>query len=1721
MGFREEFRVCCSFDGMREASIRCLSRFSKSENDKIYRELDRGKKIIEEEKHLDGYLKSFGKMHKAKLNYAFGAFDQKLREILPQGIEIFDWGCGQGLATICLLDYLIEKGIAVNIKKITLIEPSEVATQRAEYVLNWYKYIYHYEFDIQVINKVFDDLKENDIQSNGQRRLHLFSNILDVEFDLVHFIDVFQKTCKGENYLICVGPYYSNSRRVDDFIAALSPDKIIASGNFNKGEFESTKDWTLSIKICSKKFSQNVESIGDIRKRINESYQNQQFFAGYILDCVSQTIKKLEHPEYAEDLLRSLSSFDVTCSSGSIKLPEELDPKLSVLNNILTRGLPTLAPIQIEERFAEVFKYSNKPSIDSPAIVYNSNGKLDGETVFSALHVIDPRFKLEQYNTEKLESDFEKDFIEAVANDNDTAYIVQALEPQRLLSTLVSVPDKNFAEDKRVDFSLQLPYYSAEGGNDNGFILEIDGYPYHSNIFNRIADKLRDKITGANEYKTNRIKDVSDRIFIHDWEKNSSAVLYLKHLKENYEKEISGEWKDVLEIVLSPLAIARIEKVLIEAVLTKKLDLTTDHWDILVVERDVPGAYMAIEDFKDSYSHICKLEGIDTTMPKINLTVVSTQEFKKSKLHLGNTTLDVPNNKYDICIDISMLLRDKVDALPLKVNATTSYIVRTSHYKHGDRKVYCAKNITYSPLVRKNNQGEYEEILERKEILTYFLKNIFRKREFRAGQIPILSRTLSGKTTIGLLPTGGGKSLTYQLSSMLEPGVAVVVDPLVSLMVDQVRGLNSIRIDSCSCINSNLEVKEKYRRLGEFEDGNVQIMLLSPERFMMENFRQSLVVMTKENNVYFSFGVIDEVHCVSEWGHDFRPAYLHLGRNMMTYMTNKTGTLPIIGLTATASFDVLADVERELTLGDLVQIDSDTIVRPEDDRRNELFYKVVEVKANFEKVGYRLIANDFWQIRSNVAHAKKEKVCHLLEEIPQALEYTNKINPKYAIPGLNKETFYNADEYGKYKNAGIVFCPHRKGSFGVNNLIVGNLIVSGFKSYLEHCNFLNIGSFIGGDDIVAVLKFNQDEQNIMVATKAFGMGIDKSNVRYTINVNHPSSIESFVQEAGRAGRDKKNAISYILYEPTECICLTEDKLQELYNGLNLKLEWPRNHKGEYILKDDFVDFGKSCGVAEDEVKRVKEYAESHGFFENDDKEIQMYFHNNSFRGAEKEKRMLHELRYNILSPTRNIDVIQQKLQDIIENTDVILEIDNNNNAIRVKSKGNPGKSYGCLYLTNFSYTTSILDFPSGVCNEVLGNLTELVSNNPIHTIDWLMQPITDEGIYTVLSTMQNGEYTYVVVTFENSLQADGTRRNGEINQARKQIAQQKGWNDVNVFWNGIGDFRELVQLIADISNDPRWIQNISNTGIYGPLIRAFCKKRDKNDTDKAIYRLCCIGIVDDVQIDYNYNTYRLKIVKKTDEEYIENMRHFFEKYYSRNEVDKHIEELLKHEGDNILDKCCDYLTEFTYKTLKRKRLRAIEDIRIACETSILREDKKDNGEEGWLKEYIHLYFNSKYYRSDYKIDTDDYSLTRDVQGENSREDYSIVEKYLDAVLQKDNSGTPIDNVKHLYGATLLNLRANPANGALNLLKTYCLVYLKVGENEKLRRDAYTGYIEGFMRLYEVGDKELVKHIEKFNEELRKLDEFDSFVKELIERKSEILLRIHSVWLEKFKQGYLR
>lgn len=517
---------------------------------------------------------------------------------------------------------------------------------------------------------------------------------------------------------------------------------------------------------------------------------------------------------------------------------------------------------------------------------------------------------------------------------------------------------------------------------------------------------------------------------------------------------ISSEETQLVKDV--PLAVARIEKTILEALLTNHLSLDKEIWNVLVKEADVPCAAIALHELGEMLNHLASVSQDFSEMkfPEVNLSVVNSK-YPDSRLHLGanvytDSCKQLTNQTFDIVIDFSLIEKPnprEVEFSQFKAENNCYFNVRASENIYSERYIYTTDRIVYKPLTRLNQQGTHDNIEENVTPLRYFIQLLFRKENFREGQLPIISRALQLKSVIGLLPTGGGKSLTYQIAAMLQPGVTLIIDPLMSLMKDQYDGLLKNGIDFCTFINS--AVQNKAERENMMKDSKLLFVFLSPERLAIFKFRESLRAMA-DNHVYFSYGVIDEVHCVSEWGHDFRFTYLHLGRNLYQYVLPKQSDyeernhVTLMGLTATASFDVLADVERELSGNNAFPLDPEATVRYENTNRLELQYRIVKVDDE--------TAHDKWDVYSaknmacpevvrdifysslqelqqpeNVERIKKRFIER--ENIEPTSELARNILSRELHVDVNPEWYANLHDI----SSAIIFCPHRQGTLGVHN----------------------------------------------------------------------------------------------------------------------------------------------------------------------------------------------------------------------------------------------------------------------------------------------------------------------------------------------------------------------------------------------------------------------------------------------------------------------------------------------------------------------------------------------------------------------------------------------------------------------------------------------------------------------------------------------------------------
>lgn len=375
------------------------------------------------------------------------------------------------------------------------------------------------------------------------------------------------------------------------------------------------------------------------------------------------------------------------------------------------------------------------------------------------------------------------------------------------------------------------------------------------------------------------------------------------------------------------------------------------------------------------------------------------------------------------------------------------------------------------------------------------LKSLWGYEHFRPGQEELIDGILAGRDVVGILPTGAGKSLCYQIPAVLSGGTTLVVSPLISLMSDQVASLIQSGVKA-AYLNSSLTERQYREALKRLSGGAYKIVYIAPERLASENFLNSI------QQVPIDMVTVDEAHCISQWGHDFRPSY-----SKIVEFVNSLPYRPVISaFTATATAQVQSDIINTLKL-----------------------HRPLVTITGFDR------PNLYFEVQR-----RADKMSALMEL-------------------LDKQRGKN----------GVIYCATRKAV----EEVCDTLTQAGLSATRYHAGLSDMERKINQDD------FLYDRKQIMVATNAFGMGIDKSNVSFVVHYNMPKNIESYYQEAGRAGRDGEPAQCTILYSGQDVytnrflIENSSDFNEELSDEMRRKIKQKEHEKLKFIT---FYCTGTSC-----------------------------------------------------------------------------------------------------------------------------------------------------------------------------------------------------------------------------------------------------------------------------------------------------------------------------------------------------------------------------------------------------------------------------------------------------------------------------------------------------------------------------------------------------------------
>jgi len=750
-------------------------------------------------------------------------------------------------------------------------------------------------------------------------------------------------------------------------------------------------------------------------------------------------------------VIHNLPIYSIASEANS----EQLYASIQVLKNMLQRGKPTLASRRLRASFGldidqSGLDFAPLPLISSRPVRWERLIRGDQKAGnFPARYFFEELY--EKYLGEY-------------------GFVKQLTVPEVQIFDMTQVYVEQF-QNRQVDFFIPQV----------GVIIEIDGTQHRAA---KTADTLRDdfasslglrtirfttaEVSTENEGFIAKMASLKSYIELIDSQEQDGILappngITLRHYAERY----SQSQNDISDRRLQLTASCRFQLLLLELLERGVFRLGQASKLVLINRDQIDFAEQALDDINEYLANILCLQGEDKLALMLEIEELLDLPFDRD----GSATIvdfslnERFDDRHQVNQDVVFVRTDYFDFYRYFPSSNASSINNLVLEDYDHFKLSCAKPIEYDLDLSPDST--------QRQSLRYFLSNLFlpllEDVDFREGQVGIIGSALSRNSTIGLLPTGSGKSICYQLAAILQPAVSFVVCPIKSLMYDQKADLDSLGFSRSNYITSELSPSEKARVQRDFGRGKYFFVFISPERFQTHTFRREMSAIGLD--LAFAYAVIDEAHCLSEWGHDFRTSYLNLANTIEKFAPSAT----YIGLTATASVNVLKDIQTEFNIPD------EYIRTPLNFTRDELAFHVVDDHG-----------------------LKGDAIVDLVSEMERKWnDHLNEHDSK----------------------AGIIFTPTVNGNKGCHSLAGRLATTLNMDVRYFSGSALKMSGF-RGDSFDRYKRQVQDDfkgnkYHLLAATKAFGMGVNKGNVAYTIHYGIPGSMEALYQEAGRAGRDKR------------------------------------------------------------------------------------------------------------------------------------------------------------------------------------------------------------------------------------------------------------------------------------------------------------------------------------------------------------------------------------------------------------------------------------------------------------------------------------------------------------------------------------------------------------------------------------------------------------------------
>lgn len=810
----------------------------------------------------------------------------------------------------------------------------------------------------------------------------------------------------------------------------------------------------------------------------------EQLKAGYFTNGINSLKTNEAISAKVDALTKGLCYFDLDSSFGITKVP--VDPAIAVIYNMVSRGTPAYASQFVEGILSNTIGKTLK-RIDTDGNITHEIQKDDvKEAVFKALHIIDPRISepipLHGEDKEVLINDF----IYNTVQNQWGGYISQIVEKgrpfenmykfsrhnRRLMSALKSDPAYEFLNEK-ADLSFSAPY------SDNSpecivfnFDASTDNIDHTNYLKEEAVTELLKNIKTDGRIIIKRGEQLSEDVSNH-----LSAFIqnsYFDILRENYTSPLynNEDGLEALQIALTPPAAARIEKTVLEAINSGALDLHAKSWNICVIERDVPCAFIALEDLRQQFNNLFTLENNGRKFPTFNLSIFYTPEFAEtSQTLLYQGPRDVisefdPSVEYDLLIDVSMLQRFGDTPVKPATAAKHYAVIRSAKYPTADTKLLFDRSILYNVDIKKEapeDPDEPEDFDEQEDALHYFLKNIFLKKDFTPVQVDSISKLLNGKNILHVSPPGSGKTLIALFTAFMKPGYSLFLPPTIAAMKMQFAMLRSCNIDIDYYINPTLQnTYDRTMAVESVTSGQSVVTFISPS-LMHDPYMRTVFKKIDENNIPLYHIFVDEAQLISTQTPEFRPYYQDIKNTIIrNFKFENICQVRLGAFTSSQEYNVKNEIVEKLG--------------------TDVTLTFNQKLSDMPKITVHELSDDTPSGEGAEAYYRKLK-----QKLAEKLITSNK-NGSTIVYGAQMPLDPNDtdDTTYYYGDTDEKTAP-----------VTNSAAVDSSKNCKEFCN---------------------SKKGVMAAVRSAGIGIHAQNLNYAIHFEPPYSLDEFYRMNGRAKR---------------------------------------------------------------------------------------------------------------------------------------------------------------------------------------------------------------------------------------------------------------------------------------------------------------------------------------------------------------------------------------------------------------------------------------------------------------------------------------------------------------------------------------------------------------------------------------------------------------------------